>query len=213
MNRKYATLCLCIAALTAGVLAAGRPHTSSQHAPERALVPTLQHQQFGAVPEHVVYRMFLRQIFNNQQQADKAERRGDRRAAHAWRHHYEDAELSEEQMRALTRIATECEQEVREMDAKARAIIDARRALYYPGDKVPPGGKLAPPSPELIAMQQERDALILRCRERVREAFGEQEFARLQDFLRRRVVPDITLSPIPAPQPSTQIEPQPEPRR
>jgi len=212
MNRKYATLGLCIAALAAGVLATGRPHISSSHAPERALEPTLQ-QQSGEVPEHVVYRMFLRQIFTNQQQAEKAEARGDQRAAQAWRHHYEDAGLSEEQTRVLTRIATECEREVKEIDAKAKVIIDARRALYYPGGKVPPGGKSAPPSPELIAMQQERDALMLRYRERVREAFGEQEFARLQEFLRRRVVPNITLSPIPAPQPATQVEPQPEPRR
>ena len=113
MNRKYATLGLCIAALAAGVLAAGQPDTSSQHAPERALEPNAR-QQSGDVPEHVVYRMFLRHIFNNQQQAEKAEARGDQQAAHAWQHHYEDAELGEEQMRALTRIATGCEQEVKE---------------------------------------------------------------------------------------------------
>lgn len=210
MYKKYVVVGLCIAALTVGVFAVGR---TARTRPAQEVSAPVAPMPSAGVPEHVVYRMFLHQIFHNREVAETNEARGDSRAAYAWRHHYDAAQLSDEQMAALVRIASDCEQEVKAMDARAKVIIDARRALYYPGGKVPPGGKIAPPSPELAAMQEERNAIVLRWRDRVRETFGEQEFARLQEFLRQRVVPHITLTPIAPPSQAAQAESQPEPLR
>lgn len=150
--------------------------------------------QDNRVPEHIVYRMFLRDLYTFKLKAEESERQGNRRSSEAYRNIYrERAGWSSEQARILDDIASECEREVKEIDAKAKKIIDARRALYYPDGKVQ-GGQLAPPSPELALLQEERNATILKFRERIREAFGEQEFSRLDRFLKSDIAPTITVT-------------------
>lgn len=90
--------------------------------------------------------------------------------------------LPDNQIRALDEIAASCLQEVDELDARARSIIEAARARY-PGGVIPRGQHLPPVPPELPVMQQQRNAALLRGRTRLLAAFGEQEFNRFDSFV------------------------------
>ena len=90
----------------------------------------------------------------------------------------------------LEQIASECEQEVAQMDARAKVILDAFRARY-PGGRVPQGETVPAPPPELQVMQKERDAIVLRARDRLCAALGEAEFGRFDTFVQKNVVPEI----------------------
>src|SRR6266850_4641496 len=89
------------------------------------------------------------------------------------------ANLSEFQARILDTVAAECVRQVDAQDARAQQIISAFRLRFPPG-KLPKGVKLPPPPPELTQMQNERDAMILSARDRLRIALGEDEFQRFE---------------------------------
>ena len=193
MNKKvYLAVLFCILALSIGAFAFGMQTPQPTNAQP---AQTQDNQtQVNQVPEHIVYRMFLRDLYTFKLKAEESERQGNRRSSEAYRNIYrERVGWSSEQARILDDIASECEREVKEIDAKAKKIIDARRALYYPDGKVQ-GGQLAPPSPELALLQEERNATILKFRDRIREAFGEQEFRRLDRFLKSDLAPTITVT-------------------
>jgi LAS superfamily LD-carboxypeptidase LdcB len=136
--------------------------------------------------------MLLHHAYVASQQAEEAERAGKSNAAHAHRAFLKQAELSDEQARSLNEIAADCEREVAALDAKAKAIIDARRALYTAGAL--PKSQPLPPSPELQALQRERNAAILRARDRLRSSLDEQAWARLEVFVNSRITPGITIT-------------------
>ena len=186
MNRnKYAAAVLLAASLVAGTLAVGRqvepaPPRGRQRPPQRT----------GGMPDHVLYGMLLHHAHVFSRAAEKAELQGRHDSAHAYRNAFKnDAELSDEQSQLLSRIAAECEQALAEQDAKAKVIIDARRAHYQRT------GTVLPPSEELKVMEAERAAIVLRYRDKLRAALGEQEWARFGEFARQRVAPTITLTP------------------
>jgi hypothetical protein len=75
------------------------------------------------------------------------------------------AELSHDQALALEEIATDCQRKVAEQDAKAQTVIQAFREKMSKEK----AGKTPPPPPqELLDLQQGRDEIILRRRDRLR---------------------------------------------
>lgn len=183
--KKYAAIILCIMAVAISSFVFSR---STRSAPNTQVSAS---QQTGGIPDHVVYRMFLHDIVVRNEAAQKAENKGEHASAAAWRKTYKDqAALSDVQMLVLSQIAEDCEREVKQQDKKAKAFIDTNKARF-PGGVVPKGYTLTP-SPELIAMQEERNRIILRARDRIREAFGKQEFARFSKFLEQNVASKIT---------------------
>jgi hypothetical protein len=188
MNKKYMLIAFTFIALALSALAfnraAGSPQPVKQGDADSA-------QSAYSVPEHVIYRHLFHHAHLMHEKADKAERLGEMEKASSFRSIYKhEAELNEEQTRAFNEIADECEREVIEQDNKAKVIIDAFRARY-PGGLVPNGEPLPPPSPELAQMQSERNAIILRARDRLRAAFGEEEFSRFKKFIKAKVAPNI----------------------
>jgi hypothetical protein len=75
-------------------------------------------------------------------------------------------------------------------DERAKAIILAYKA-QYPGGRVPHGELPKPPPAELRALSEERDAIVLRSRDRLKEALGEGEFNRFNSFVKERVAPNV----------------------
>jgi len=122
------------------------------------------------------------------------ERQG--RSGKAVRSYYKDrAGLNDEQSRILDEIAADCEREVAQIDAKAKKIIDALKARY-PDGKVPAGEQLPPPPPVLKKMQEQRDMIILRSRDRLSQAMGAHGFQQLNDFIKLNVSPRVTPSQV-----------------
>ncbi len=191
-NKKmYTAGFLCLMALTVATSAFQK---LAQTAPSTELTPSTQsaQEQNRQVPEHIPYRILFHQVYVLNQEANKAEAQGKHGSAASFRSWFKlDAELSDAQARILNEVAAACENDVKQVDKKAKVILDARRA-HYPDGKLMPGQEPLPPSEELKVLQQERNTTILQCRDRLRAALGEQEFARFQRFVERRVMPTIT---------------------
>jgi hypothetical protein len=90
--------------------------------------------------------------------------------------------LSVEQTRELLEVAGECQRQVAEVDARAKAIIETFRSQNPPASQSAPGER-PPPPPELAQLQQERNSVILRAREKLRAAFGEETFRRFDSYV------------------------------
>lgn len=175
MNKKRVIFLFCVAALIASTFALGKQaqtiHPSAHQVTQQSDSP---------VPEHVSYEfLFRRAAFFKKKvaEAGKPQTRD--------KMFQQEANISAAQANALDEIAAGCLREVDEQDARARVIIEAFRARY-PDGIVPRGEKLPPPPPELKGMQVERDAMVLRGRDRLRAAFGEQEFGRFHEFVMKR---------------------------
>ncbi len=134
----------------------------------------------GFVPEPVLYRTLFHTVFLLNEEAEEAERAGRTEVAQALRCAFrKEAGLGAEESAVLDRVAAECEAAVRGVDGRAREILVARRA-NYPDGKLGAGQQPLPPSPELLALQREREVVVLRYRDRLREAFGRSVWERFQ---------------------------------
>jgi hypothetical protein len=113
-----------------------------------------------------------------------------------------DASLTDEQAMALDAIAAACQKQVRDQDEKAKKII-ADFQTKFPGGRVPSGGS-PPPPPELKTMWIERNSIILRFRDQLHAAFGDEAFARFDNYAKytygANTVP-VTLKPLNAKKP------------
>ncbi len=134
----------------------------------------------GFVHEPQLYRTLFHTVFLLNEEAEAAERAGRTEAVQALRRAFrQEAGLGAEESAILDRLAAECEEAVRAVDAQARGILAARRA-NYPDGKLREGQEPLPPSPELLALQREREVLVLRYRDQLQEAFGPRAWERFE---------------------------------
>jgi hypothetical protein len=98
----------------------------------------------------------------------------------------EMAGLSEPQARDLDRIAHQTNQRIKQLDNRARQIINQIRSRV-PGGRLQPGQAPPMPPPELEQLSEQRKAIILQSVGELRNNFGEAEFARFNDFVNRKV--------------------------
>ncbi|MFN2452806.1 MAG: hypothetical protein ABR577_01155 [Pyrinomonadaceae bacterium] len=184
MNRKRILIVLGVFALAIGSLALGRQSQSAQSSSP---------QKPSEIPDHVAYKHLFHHVVAFKKQAEEAEKQG--KDGSAFRAFFKrKAELSDEQSRALNEVAIECDREVKQQDARAQIIID-EYATQYPNGKVPHGETPKPPPVELEVMTQERNAIILRARDRLHAAFGDEEFKRFGEFIKRRIAPNVKRMP------------------
>jgi hypothetical protein len=176
MNRKQIIVTFCVTALIAGALfTLGRPASGTKAQVNKQQEVPMQY----ALPEHVAYEFLFRRADLFRQSAIRAGKPLTLDSSLQ-----REAGLSDDQIRVLGDIAATCLGEVAELDQKAQVIITQLRSRF-PGRVVPRGEPLSPPA-ELEAMQQQRDATILRGRLRLQQALGEQEFSRFDRFMQQR---------------------------
>lgn len=211
MSKRMLVIVLCVIALATGALALGAPERlRSNNQPGAGVVeaagPAALKASAGAVlekkqagdeaqgqgadmPEFVVYRQFFRHVAFLKQKAEEREAGGE--DASSLRSYYKrQANLDDRLARILDDIAADCNAAVERLDKKAKKITEQFRALNPGGELT--GGQLPPAPPaELSSLWEERKEVILQARERLRAAFGEQEFHRLDEQVRRGVVPNI----------------------
>lgn len=189
---KRLLLILCVSTLALGALAFGS-RAQSDGSRERAAQLDLE-PHTPELPEHVPYMFLFARQAHFLKEAEKLERQGVgmQNEVAAYRTALkQEAELNDEQARSFDEIAAECARKVALKDAQAKVIIDAL-AAQFPDGKVPEGVELPPPPAELSVLQQERDAIILEARDRLRAAFGDEEFARFNRFVKETVTHKIT---------------------
>lgn len=170
MCKKLLPIILCGASLALGGFAFNRQaQVGRPPAPPR-----------NSVPEHVAYNFLFRAtVFSRNKALAGGLPPGRNKALQ------EGAAISDAQYGVLEGVAASTLQEVEQLDARAQEVIKAFRARY-PNGIVSRGEKLSEPPPELNDMQQQRNAIFLRGRDRLRAAFGEREFARFHEFTMRR---------------------------
>ena len=176
MTKPHAFILICAAALVACALVFTRPSRITA----TTLTQANSIEQESPIPEHVAYNFLFLSVASFRK---KATERGKPEAINSALQR--EAALSDMQARLLDEIAAATLKEVDLQDARARVIIEAFRA-HYPGGIVPQGEKLPPPPPELKAMQEERNSMVLRGRDRLLAVFGQQEFGRFNKFVMNR---------------------------
>ena len=133
-----------------------------------------------SVPEHIVYGflfLFRNVARNNERNLELQAKGAVSRKYFAFKR---ELGFGAEQSRVLTEIASDCEFQVRQQDRNAQFIIAEFRA------KLPKTKEAPPPPPQLKTMWEERNAIILRARDRLRAALGNETFERLDNFAKFR---------------------------
>lgn len=140
-------------------------------------------QGSAEIPEHVMYGLLFREIEAFKKKAGEIERQGQ--DARVLRQHHKDKEqLDDYKLSVLEQVAADSQREIAKLDKKAQAIIDAERARHAFG-RLRRGEALPPPPKELTKLEQQRTEVILRARDQIRGAFGEVEFERFSDRLKK----------------------------
>lgn len=146
-------------------------------------------QQEDSLPLFTRYGILFRRLAGSQPRVQESRPTGKTRESHYRDLLQREVHLSDEQSRALEEIAGACQRRIADVDARAKAIIDAFRAQHprarptAPGEQSPPLPSPPARPPELAALQEERRSIILHSREQLRAAFGEEVFKRFDGYV------------------------------
>lgn len=158
-----------------------------------AAQPKRSNQQAQAIPDFEVYRQMFHHHISMKQKADELDKQG--KDGRRLREFYKrQANLTEDEARALEDIASDCEKQVAQQDAKAKQIID--KALAENGNGTLKQGQKKPAEPpeELRTLWNERNAIIMRSKYALQAAFGDGEFSRFEKYLKEDVAPKLSMS-------------------
>jgi hypothetical protein len=187
MSKK--TLVIMLLLVVVSILTFNRQIFSTSKSTSSQLQQVQQAQSAQPLPEHVPYMFLFHHLVFLKQKADEFERQGKGKSSLLIRFQ-EDAKLTDRQFQMLYQIAADCEQQVAMQDEKAMAIINTMKARY-PDGKLPDGEGPPPIPPILITLQQDHNAIILRARDRLHQALGEQAFLQFHAFVQSRIAPEI----------------------
>ncbi len=187
MKRRFLSVFSIVAVLVAGSFAfssyvKGKAQTPTQN-------PKVTTPEYSPLPETVLYKHLFHHHEKLAKKADDEEKTGKDGAV--YRDFYKrQAKLTDAQAKDLDRVAKETDKEVIRITSQAQDIIQAARA-QYPTGKVPIGQKPPPPPGALADLQEQHDAVIEQGREKLKQAFGETDFAKFDGFLRRFMGPQV----------------------
>jgi hypothetical protein len=181
MNKRLAIVVLGIVILGSGVLIVARHGNSTQK-------PTLKHAE---IPDAILYKHVFQHVLALKKRAEKADSEG--KDSKQFRTHFKrQAELSDGEAETLDRVAAEWDQEMAPIEARAKLLSQTYKA-QFPGGQLPHGQTPPPPPPELRTLSEERDASVLRARDRLKTALGETEFNRFHAFVKEKVAPNVQI--------------------
>jgi len=159
-----------------------------------AAQPKRSNQQAqAAIPDFEVYRQIFHHHVTMKHQADELEKQG--KSGKFLREFYKrEAKLTDGEARDFDDIASDCERQVAQQDAKAKAIVKAALARNGNG-KLEKGAQPPEPPAELRALWDERNAIITRAKFALQAAYGDSEFTRFENYLKQDVVPHFSTPP------------------
>ena len=181
MNKKRLLIALCLVAFSAAALGYSRSQMQGRAPaqPQRGQPPQPTFRQQD------IYEHMFRHYTTLKNRAAEAEREG-RDGSELRGRYRREAALNEQEARLLDEVAAEAISRLMELDARAQQIIAEARARV-PGGRLQEGQEPPPPPAELTTLQEEREALVLRARERLEHGFGAASFARFDEFVRRNI--------------------------
>ena len=99
------------------------------------------------------------------------------------------AGLSEAEGAVLETVALQCESDVAAQDAKAKAIIDQ---FHAQSSRLVNPSFLPEAPPQLDALWQDRNNIVLRARDSLRSQLGEESFSIFDQFVREATSASVT---------------------
>lgn len=173
---------ICILALAIGTLAFVRRTPRAAQSSQG---------QAREIPLHVMYKHLFHHVIALKRKAAEVEKEG--RDSKQFKTHFtRRANLSPEQGRLLEQVAVDWDQDAQLIMARAKSIIEVYKAKY-PGGQVPHGQTPGQPPAELKHLSEERDALTLRARDRLRTLLGEFEFNRFDNFVKTKIAANVEM--------------------
>lgn len=200
-KRIVATLCV-VALITTLAFSVGSSGNGNRVEPQKAShsnsknIPSPNSKE---VPEYVVYSFMFSKVDVLNERAAQLRSLGRIKEDPALPLQRE-ANLTKEQAQSISEIASACRREIKLQDEKAETVVKAFRA-QFPNGIIPKGVVPPAPPPELRAMWEERNAIVLRARDQLRAALGEETFSRLDNFAKfhfgtnTRPVPVVPVKP------------------
>jgi hypothetical protein len=169
MKSKYVLTGMLILALVASAIVIGvYAQTPRQSGRPRNAIQGPIPKADGGIPEHIFYEHVFQSLVALKNIDDYKTQVG----------------LGEREAAELLRVASDCVSELARQDAKAQVVIKAFRAQVK---KLKAGEALPAPPQKLKDMQNERDALVLRQVQRLRQSVGFEKFDRISEAGRRIV--------------------------
>lgn len=130
------------------------------------------------VPSYVLYDKLFRMIISFKKKTDSQEM-SDEKVTGLKNYFKSRANLTEEENQILQNTALEFIQQVSPVDTEARNIIAQKRLSnptgIVPKDELPPA--------ELINLQEQRNALALQYRDRLKESLGSEVSAKFDRYI------------------------------
>lgn len=150
--------------------------------------------QPGSFRQQEVYEHMFRHYMFLKNKAQELEQEG--KDAKSLRQLYKnEAKLTDVEADQLERAANECMSRLSVLEARAKQVIAEARARV-PGGRLQEGEEPPPPPEELSALQRERESTVLQAREGLRRAFGDQAFARFDEFVQQKVAGNMKNVPL-----------------
>lgn len=171
-----------------------RPVPSATATPvnsNQRISPSIQFNATGttsAIPEQVTLLFLFRHLASFEEKARVAESKGE--DGSRYRTLYKRiANLTDGQNDFLMQTATSCASEIKIKDDLARQVsmrLRAQQPAITPGAPAP----LPVPIPELAELQKERDEIIMRYRQNIKDVFG-TDFDRFEAFVHSNITPNL----------------------
>jgi hypothetical protein len=141
----------------------------------------------NSMPDYVVYDVLFNMVKVFDREAAKLESEG--KSGKIWSEYFKrESDLTDEQVATLRKVADEFAVEIEPNRTRAMQIIKETRAAF-PNGKIKEGDVPPPLSNELIALQQQRQEIALRYRDRLQNLLGNEVFGQFsQDILQNHLV-------------------------
>ena len=187
MKRRFLFVFSIAATLIAGAVAfSSYTKGKAQTQPHNPKVTVPEHSPLSETTRYK--HLFIHHLLLDKK-ADDEEKLG--KDAKVYREFYKrQAKLTDAQAKDFDQIAKETSKEFSRITAQAQEAIKAIRARY-PEGKVPIGQKPPTPPAILADLQEQHDVAIEQGRDKLKQALGETDFAKFDDFVRRVVGADV----------------------
>jgi hypothetical protein len=150
----------------------------------------------GPLPLRLLYRHFL--AFQNQLDRAAAARDRQGKDGSGLRNHYQnELGFTDAQFDAVRQAGLRLESELKQQDAKAKAVIDAVRAQHPRVLKS--AADLPPVPPELVELQKGRNDLIDQEVDHLKTELGPAAAAKLDNYLQRNFASNVKVQSVPPP--------------
>jgi hypothetical protein len=144
--------------------------------------------QNGRISDHVLYSHLFRQIVAFKKKADnEASKHGKETHHHYVKQHFL---LNDDEANNTEIIASQALEELAAHDQKAKKVIADYRAKYS-NSSFKRGGVLDAPPVELKDLQRERDAIVTKHINHLRDTLGEDKFGIFDKLARDNIAPNI----------------------